>query len=198
MVGQPQLPAQRGSTSHGNGGNIIVRRDGFRTMHGRVGASTLAVDYRGFGQGTGRPSESATYADGRAAVAEALRRPNSQDLQSRTARLLRHIDGCGGRNKGRRGHPAGRPAFGIAAILVPGPCARPLPVDSISAPLVDHAVTGTRHAPAYSVSTSCHWLYMAIRTTSFRSSSPVRSSIARTNRSGYMSLKAGLTTGLTL
>ena len=67
---------------HGNGGNISARLDGYRAIHLRVGANILAVDYRGFGQSPGRPSEPATYADGRAAVAEALRRHNSQECES--------------------------------------------------------------------------------------------------------------------
>lgn len=63
---------------HGNGGNISARLDGYRSIHRRTGANILAVDYRGFGLSPGHPSEPATYADGRAAVAEAIRRHNSQ------------------------------------------------------------------------------------------------------------------------
>ena len=66
---------------HGNGGNISARLDGYRAIHLRTGANILSVDYRGFGQSPGRPSELATYADGRAAVAEARRRHNSQDCE---------------------------------------------------------------------------------------------------------------------
>ena len=63
---------------HGNGGNISARLDGYRAIHRRIGANILAVDYRGFGMSPGRPSEHGTYADGRAAVAEAARRHEGQ------------------------------------------------------------------------------------------------------------------------
>ncbi len=59
---------------HGNGGNISARLDGYRAIHRRIGANVLSVDYRGFGLSPGQPSEAGTYADGRAAVAEAVRR----------------------------------------------------------------------------------------------------------------------------
>ena len=63
---------------HGNGGNISARLDGYRDLHRRLGANVLAVDYRGFGLSPGRPSEEGTYADARAAVAEAKRRSAEQ------------------------------------------------------------------------------------------------------------------------
>ncbi len=80
-------PADRSSTGqhrptwvyfHGNGGNISARLDGYRAIHRRVGANVLAVDYRGFGLSPGKPSELGTYADGRAAVTEAIRRHSDQ------------------------------------------------------------------------------------------------------------------------
>lgn len=67
---------------HGSGGNISARLDGYRAIHTRVGANVLAVDYRGFGLSPGNPSESGTYADGRAAVAEAVRRHHAQSADS--------------------------------------------------------------------------------------------------------------------
>ncbi len=63
---------------HGNGGNISARLDGYRAIHRRVGANVLSVDYRGFGLSPGEPSEAGTYADGRAAVAEAIRRHDEE------------------------------------------------------------------------------------------------------------------------
>lgn len=47
---------------HGNAGNISHRLDYLR-MFNRLGYSTLALDYRGFGKSTGSPSEEGTYRD---------------------------------------------------------------------------------------------------------------------------------------
>ena len=51
---------------HGNAGNISHRID-YLTMFHRLGYSTLLVDYRGYGQSTGSPSEEGTYRDAEAA-----------------------------------------------------------------------------------------------------------------------------------
>jgi len=51
---------------HGNAGNISHRID-YLTMFRRLGYSTLLVDYRGYGQSTGSPSEEGTYRDAEAA-----------------------------------------------------------------------------------------------------------------------------------
>jgi uncharacterized protein len=51
---------------HGNAGNISHRLDSLRMFHG-LGLSVLIVDYRGYGQSTGRPSEQGTYEDARTA-----------------------------------------------------------------------------------------------------------------------------------
>jgi uncharacterized protein len=51
---------------HGNAGNISHRLESLRIFH-RLGLSVLIVDYRGYGQSTGRPSEQGTYEDARAA-----------------------------------------------------------------------------------------------------------------------------------
>lgn len=51
---------------HGNAGNISHRLDSIRIFHS-LGLSVLAVDYRGYGQSTGRISEQGSYADARAA-----------------------------------------------------------------------------------------------------------------------------------
>lgn len=79
IPGPAELPASSGPHRptwvyfHGNGGNISARLDGYRAIHMRTGANVLAVDYRGFGLSPGKPTELGTYADGRAAVTEAIR-----------------------------------------------------------------------------------------------------------------------------
>jgi hypothetical protein len=51
---------------HGNAGNISHRLD-YLTMFHRLGYASLIVDYRGYGQSTGSPSEEGTYRDAEAA-----------------------------------------------------------------------------------------------------------------------------------
>jgi uncharacterized protein len=51
---------------HGNAGNISHRLDSLRIFH-RLGLSVLIIDYRGYGQSTGRPTEQGTYQDAQAA-----------------------------------------------------------------------------------------------------------------------------------
>jgi len=51
---------------HGNAGNISHRLDSLRMFH-RLGYSTLIVDYRGYGNSAGKPSEQGTYLDAEAA-----------------------------------------------------------------------------------------------------------------------------------
>ena len=51
---------------HGNAGNISHRLESIMIFH-RLGLDVLIVDYRGYGQSTGRPSERGTYRDGQAA-----------------------------------------------------------------------------------------------------------------------------------
>ncbi len=51
---------------HGNGGNISHRRESLVLFH-RLGVNTLIVDYRGYGQSEGHPSERGTYQDAEAA-----------------------------------------------------------------------------------------------------------------------------------
>jgi hypothetical protein len=53
---------------HGNGGNLSLWLPVLADLHQR-GFSVLAVDYRGYGASTGRPSEKGLYRDGEAAVA---------------------------------------------------------------------------------------------------------------------------------
>jgi len=51
---------------HGNAGNISHRLDFLRMFH-RLGYSTLIIDYRGYGNSGGKPSEQGTYQDAEAA-----------------------------------------------------------------------------------------------------------------------------------
>ncbi|RTR04962.1 alpha/beta hydrolase [Halomonas nitroreducens] len=51
---------------HGNAGNISHRLASIRQFH-RLGLSVLIVDYRGYGESEGRPSEEGTARDARAA-----------------------------------------------------------------------------------------------------------------------------------
>ncbi len=53
---------------HGNGGNISHRVDELALMHHRLGVNLLIIDYRGYGRSAGKPSESGTYQDARAAL----------------------------------------------------------------------------------------------------------------------------------
>ncbi len=51
---------------HGNAGNISHRLDSIEVFH-RLGLSVLIIDYRGYGQSEGSPSEQGTYLDAEAA-----------------------------------------------------------------------------------------------------------------------------------
>ena len=51
---------------HGNAGNISHRLDSI-TVFNRLGLDVLIIDYRGYGESSGRPSEKGTYLDGEAA-----------------------------------------------------------------------------------------------------------------------------------
>lgn len=51
---------------HGNAGNISYRLDSIETFY-RLGLSTFIIDYRGYGQSEGNPSEQGTYLDAEAA-----------------------------------------------------------------------------------------------------------------------------------
>ena len=62
---------------HGNGGNLSLWSPVLTDLH-RHGFSVFAVDYRGYGASTGRPSQNGVYRDGEAATAyflEKLRKP---------------------------------------------------------------------------------------------------------------------------
>ena len=51
---------------HGNAGNISHRLESIAFFH-RLGLTVLIIDYRGYGQSEGRPSEAGTYHDAEAA-----------------------------------------------------------------------------------------------------------------------------------
>jgi len=51
---------------HGNAGNISHRLESIQIFN-RLGLDVLIVDYRGYGQSSGRPSEQGTYRDAQAA-----------------------------------------------------------------------------------------------------------------------------------
>jgi fermentation-respiration switch protein FrsA (DUF1100 family) len=60
---------------HGNAGNISHRLDSIR-MFNDLGVDVLIVDYRGYGESTGKASEAGLYADGEAAWAYLQRQRN--------------------------------------------------------------------------------------------------------------------------
>jgi fermentation-respiration switch protein FrsA (DUF1100 family) len=62
-----RAPRARGAflLLHGNAGNISHRL-GYATLFRKLGYSTLLVDYRGYGESTGSPSEEGTYLDAKA------------------------------------------------------------------------------------------------------------------------------------
>jgi hypothetical protein len=61
-------PDSRGAVLflHGNAGNISHRLDSLQMLH-RLGYSTLIIDYRGYGNSDGKPTEQGTYLDAEAA-----------------------------------------------------------------------------------------------------------------------------------
>lgn len=61
-------PAQRGVALifHGNAGSIAMRIDWLAMFH-RLGYAGFVIDYRGYGQSTGTPTEEGTYRDAEAA-----------------------------------------------------------------------------------------------------------------------------------
>ena len=53
---------------HGNAGNISHRVDNILLLHRKLGLSVFIIDYRGYGQSDGKPSESGLYLDAEAAL----------------------------------------------------------------------------------------------------------------------------------
>ena len=67
---------------HGNGGNLSLWLDVLIDLH-RRGFSVLAVDYRGYGASTGKPSEQGLYKDAQAVTEffdKELRRPGLRTI----------------------------------------------------------------------------------------------------------------------
>lgn len=64
---------------HGNGGNLSLWLPVFVDLQ-RRGFSVLAVDYRGYGESTGSPSEQGIYRDGVAAVAYFVERLQNREV----------------------------------------------------------------------------------------------------------------------
>lgn len=65
---------------HGNAGNISHRLDSIRQFH-ELGLSVLIVDYRGYGQSTGRTTEKGIYRDAEAAWRYLTKRRGTQANQ---------------------------------------------------------------------------------------------------------------------
>ena len=53
---------------HGNAGNIGLRMPNYKELHARCGVNIFAIDYRGYGDSTGRPTERGLKLDGIAAL----------------------------------------------------------------------------------------------------------------------------------
>jgi Putative lysophospholipase. len=66
---------------HGNGGNLSLWMPVFVDLH-RRGFNVLAVDYRGYGESTGRASEQGIYRDGEAATAYFAQRLRKQGIRT--------------------------------------------------------------------------------------------------------------------
>jgi uncharacterized protein len=64
---------------HGNGGNLSLWLDVIVEMR-RRGLSVLAIDYRGYGDSTGRPSEQGVYRDAAASIRLFAERMRKQDI----------------------------------------------------------------------------------------------------------------------
>jgi fermentation-respiration switch protein FrsA (DUF1100 family) len=88
---------------HGNGGNLSLWLDVIAGLR-RHGCSVLAVDYRGYGASTGRPTEKGLYRDATAAVrafTDRHRRPGSpvvywgRSIGSPVAASVQHLGADG-------------------------------------------------------------------------------------------------------
>jgi fermentation-respiration switch protein FrsA (DUF1100 family) len=80
FVPAPSSPSGRRPTTvaffHGNGGNLTHRATILARMRAELGTNVFIFDYQGYGQSPGRPSEKATAADARAAIAFLHGRPD--------------------------------------------------------------------------------------------------------------------------
>lgn len=75
---------------HGNAGNIGDRVD-LLALFQHIGLSVLIIDYRGYGQSTGQPSEAGTYRDAEAAWAHLV-----ESRQTPPDRIILHGQSLGG------------------------------------------------------------------------------------------------------
>ncbi|MEQ8798287.1 MAG: alpha/beta hydrolase [Salinisphaeraceae bacterium] len=75
---------------HGNAGNIGDRVDLLALFH-HIGLSVLIIDYRGYGQSTGQPSESGTYRDAEAAWSHLV-----ESRETPPDRIILHGQSLGG------------------------------------------------------------------------------------------------------
>ncbi len=73
---EPDAPIADVVYFHGNGGNLSVWLPVLATLHA-AGLRVLALDYRGYGLSSGRPSETGLYRDAEAAVRHAVRERRS-------------------------------------------------------------------------------------------------------------------------
>jgi len=73
---EPDQPIADVVYFHGNGGNLAVWLPVLATLHGN-GLRVLAVDYRGYGLSSGKPSEGGLYRDAEAVVRYAAAHRNS-------------------------------------------------------------------------------------------------------------------------
>jgi fermentation-respiration switch protein FrsA (DUF1100 family) len=88
---------------HGNAGNISHRLDSIGIFH-ELGLDTLIIDYRGYGQSTGRTTEKGTYLDAQAAWEYLV---NSRKIPAdRIIIFGRSLGGAVGAWLGARNNPA--------------------------------------------------------------------------------------------
>ncbi|MFO7765088.1 MAG: alpha/beta hydrolase [Pelovirga sp.] len=66
VPGQPGAPVVL--FFHGNAGNISHRVHNLQRLHHNLGVSVFIIDYRGYGNSTGKASEEGLYADARGAL----------------------------------------------------------------------------------------------------------------------------------
>jgi uncharacterized protein len=77
---EPEQPIADVVYFHGNGGNLSVWLPVLAGLHAK-GFRVLAVDYRGYGVSTGKPSERGLYRDAEAAVRYAAQQRHESDAQ---------------------------------------------------------------------------------------------------------------------
>jgi fermentation-respiration switch protein FrsA (DUF1100 family) len=78
VEGRPSRPVVM--MFHGNAGTIADRLENVRQIVDRLGATVFQIEYPGYGDSGGRPSESSLYASGEAGLKEARRRVGQRKL----------------------------------------------------------------------------------------------------------------------